>query len=143
MKAPASFSPPLFPASAVPAESCLERRLSLLKMDLNPFEEDGEVGEVGEVGEAGEVRSAEVRSRSFDTCPAGVGSSYRSSFSSAIALSAVRGSLGRSLDLRFSSFASRCSSAFFVLSASFSCFAAAFSSAIRAFEIRFSSSMTH
>jgi hypothetical protein len=46
-----SLSFPMSVVSIVPAEPCLERRFSLLKIDFSPFEELGEVGEVGETGE--------------------------------------------------------------------------------------------
>jgi hypothetical protein len=166
---PVSFSVAL-PSVSVIAESCLERRFSLLKIDLNPLDELGEVGEVGEVGSAedGPVpvdsRVGAVAGGSLMAAVVlvvvsvgGTGSSYRSAFSWEAA--AAAGAVGvattavpsagptvgvarsASFDFRCSSLARRCSSAFLVFSASLACFAAAFSSALRAFAALFSSSV--
>jgi hypothetical protein len=144
---PVSFSLPTSPELNVPAEVCLERRLSLLKIDLRPFDELGEVGEVGEVGSASRAWLVVV-------VVTGVGSRYKSSWSVddvVTATTATGTATGTGVvacvDFRFSSLIARSSSAFFAFSASFSCFcasfscfAAVFSSALRSFAARFSSS---
>lgn len=48
---PVSFSATLPSASGPTAESCLERRFSLLKIDLKPLDEVGDVGDVGSADE--------------------------------------------------------------------------------------------
>jgi hypothetical protein len=135
----------------------LERRFNLLKMDLKPLADDGEVGDVGSVDEgavAVEFRVGAVAS--LETRAGAVGSSYKSmsvavavvgTVAAGVATTAVPSAgppVGAareaSFDLRCSSFAKRSSSAFLVFSASFACFADAFSSAFLAFAARFSSS---
>lgn len=163
---PVSFSVVL-PSVSETAESCLERRFSLLKIDLKPLDELGEVGEVGSADDGAVAVESRVGAVAVESLAAAVvsveipvgavGSSYKSSFPS-VAVAAV-GAAGvattavpsagpavgaarsASFDFRCSSFARRCSSAFFVFSASLACFAAAFSSALRAFAALFSSSV--
>ena len=164
-----SFSVDLPATSVAAAESCLERRFSLLMMDLKPpFDEVGEVGEVGSVEEGAVAVESRVGAVVVESLlgavvvviPVGaVGSSYRSSFPSVaapvarvvvagVATTAVPkagpvagAARATSLDFRCPSFARRDSSTFFVFSASLACFAAAFSSALRAFAALFSSSV--
>jgi hypothetical protein len=163
---PVSFSVVL-PSVSETAESCLERRFSLLRIDLKPFDELGDVGEVGSAEDgavAVEPRVGAVVVESLATAvvsvviPVGaVGSSYKSALPS-VAVAAV-GAAGvattavpnagpvpgaarsASFDFRCSSFARRCSSVFLVFSASLACFAATLSSAIRAFAALFPSSV--
>jgi hypothetical protein len=106
----------------------------LLKIDLNPFEEFGEIGEVVSLSVFGLN---------------GVASRYRSSFSFVeVLVPATTGATtGASLDFLLSALAKRSSSVFLAfsmslscLAASFSCFAEAFSSALRSFAALFSSS---
>ena len=163
---PVSFSV-VFPSVSETAESCLERRFSLLKIDLKPFDELGEVGELGSVEDgavavesrvgAVVVKSLAVAVASVVIPVGAVGSSYRSAFTSVeaaavgaagVATTAVPSAgpvagaaRSASFDLRCSSFIKRCSSLFLVFSASLTCFAAVFSSALRAFAAFFSSSI--
>lgn len=152
---PVSFSMFLPSASVVTAESCLERRFSLFKIDLKPLDEVGEVGDVGSVEEGAVTVESCVGAVTSEALTGAVGSSYRSSFASTVVAVARVGATGvattavpragaareASLDLRRSSLAKRSSSALLVFSASFACFAAAFSSALRALAALFSSSI--
>lgn len=160
MKPVLSFSVVFPSVSAETAESCLERRFNLLKIDLKPLDEVGEVGDVGSVEEGAVTVEPCVCSVVLETRTAAVGSSYRSSFPSVAVAVAVARAAGAgvvttvvpragpvagvareaSLDFRCSSLAIRSSSAFLDFSASFACLAAAFSSALRVLAALFSSS---
>ena len=110
---------PLFSVSAGP--ECLERRLSLLNSDLIPL--DSDFGDVGEVGEVGDVSSAVRVASSSPAAPV----------PEIVPVVMTFAGLGASRDLRFSSLAIFFSSASFSFLASFSCLAAALSSASLAF----------
>lgn len=162
MKPVLSFSEVLTSTSDVVAESCLERRFSLLRIDLKPLDDDAEVGDVGSVVadfSVGAEADVSFATAGVSETPVGaVPSSYKSLFPS-IAVAVVGLSVedvattevpragpvevaarAASLDFRCSSLARRSSSALLAFSASLACLAAAFSSALRAFAARFSSS---
>ena len=146
-------------ASVLDVDSCLERRFSLLNIDLKPLDDDGDVGDVGSFEDgtvAVESRADADAVVSFagtvasDTPVGTVVSSYRSALPStapdAAGLSVVDEATtavpkaGPVLDFRCSALARRSSSALLAFSASLACFAAAFSSALRAFAALLSSS---